>query len=227
MRLGASSLAPRPQHTQPVVVLAGVFLLALPPRRVQRNAARLVLKPVAVQRTAVAADDAPEPEGFPPESLGNFQSSQPRKVVPKTAPAPVRQVILGLLQLAAVVGVLILWPGAGHSDHIPIRVWQAAALYCTFFGFAGLRRTLKYGKLSSRKNHAQVFSHASKRAIISYVVVVALGTAPTHSHAHVHPMAKCVAEHLHFTCLHICKLSQALQAFDFTTARQWHGTHKA
>ncbi|KAL3130590.1 hypothetical protein ABBQ38_008395 [Trebouxia sp. C0009 RCD-2024] len=175
MRLGTSSTAPRLYLTRPSAVLAAVSVSTLPACRAQRKARRTVCRPVAVQRTAVAADDAPGPEGFPSESLGNFQSSQPRRAVPKPTPTHLRKVVLGVLQLSAVVGLLILGPARFHSDHIPTRVWQAAALYCTFFGFGGLRRTLKYGQLSSRKNDAQVSTWAGKRAIVIFVVLIVIG----------------------------------------------------
>lgn len=175
MRLGSSLTAPRQYHTRPSTVLTGVFVS--PPSRARPKACHTVCRPVAVQRTAVAADDAQGPEGFPSESLGNFQSSQARRAEPKPTPTHLTKVVLGVLQLSAVVGLLILGPARFHSDHIPTRVWQAAALYCTFFGFGGLRRTLKYGKLSSRKNDAQVSTWAGKRAILIFVVLIVIGTA--------------------------------------------------
>lgn len=184
MRLGSPSLAPRHQYTPKSLNLVHVsspvsFVSALPPRRllhVGLRARHIVLRPTAAQRTAVAADEVPEPnEGFPSESLGNFRSSQPRKAVLKPAPTNFKKVLLALVQLSAVVALLILLPAWIACKCIPARAWQAAALYSVFFGFGGLRRTLKYGKLSSRKNDAQVLTGQGKRAIILFVLLVVAG----------------------------------------------------
>ena len=186
MQLGASSLAPRHRHVPRAFSLSDVspafpFASALPPRRLllRFSARRVVFKPTAAQHTAVAADEVPEPsEGFPSESLGNFRSSQPRRAVPKPAPMNIRKVLLALLQLSAVVSLLILLPAWISCKRIPARAWQAATLYSIFFGFGGLRRTLKYGKLSSRKNDAQVSTGQGRRAIIFFVLLVVAGTVP-------------------------------------------------
>ena len=184
MRLGLSSLAPLhryiPKFSTSVDVSPPVsFVSALPPRtllRVKNKARHIVLQPTTAQRTAVAADEEPEPnESFPSESLRNFRSSQPRKAVLKPPPTNFRKVLLALLQLSAVVALLILVPAWIVCECIPARVWQAAALYSIFFGFGGLRCTLKYGKLSSRRNDAQVSTGQGKRAISFFVLLVAAG----------------------------------------------------
>lgn len=185
MRLGSFTLAPR--HCYIPRVLKSIYISrrasfgpVLPPRRllpVKFKARRIVFQPTAAQRTAVAADEVPEPnEDFPSESLGNFHSSQPRRAVLKPAPIDVRKVLLAALQLSAVVALLILLPAWIVCKCIPARVWQAAALYSIFFGFGGLRRTLKHGKLSSRKHDAQVSTGQGKRAIIVFVLLVVAGT---------------------------------------------------
>lgn len=185
MRLGSSLLAPRhryiPRVLQPThVSWRNFFGPALPPRRLlpaKFKARRIVFQPTAAQRTAVAADEVPEPnEEFPSESLGNFRSGQPRRAVLKPAPTSIRKVLLAVLQLSAVVALLILLPAWVVCKCIPARVWQAAALYSVFFGFGGLRRTLKHGKLSSRKHDAQVSTGQGKRAIILFVLLVVAGT---------------------------------------------------
>ncbi|KAL0049685.1 hypothetical protein WJX82_007625 [Trebouxia sp. C0006] len=55
------------------------------------------------------------------------------------------------------------------------KVWAVAAIYCVFFGFGGIRRTLKYGKLSSRKQDAQVSTWQGKWAIATFVLLVIAG----------------------------------------------------
>lgn len=184
MRLGSSSLAPRhryiPKSYNSVDVSPPVsFVSALPRRRVLRvklKTRHTVFQPTTAQRTAVAAGERPEPnDGFPSESLGNFRFGQPRKAEVKPAPTDFRKVLLSLLQLSAIVALLILLPAWIACKCIPARAWQAAALYSVFFGFGGLRRTLKYGKLSSRKNDAQVSTGQGKRAIILFVLLVVAG----------------------------------------------------
>ena len=187
MRLGSPSLAPRHRYTPKYFNLVDVssrvsLSSVLPPRRLLHvgfKARHTVFQLTAAQRTALAADEVPEPnEGFPSESLGNFRSSQPRKAVLKPAPANLKKVLLALVQLSAVVALLILLPAWIACKHIPARAWQAAALYSVFFGFGGLRRTLKYGKLSSRKNDAQVSTGQGKQAIILFVLLVIAGKDP-------------------------------------------------
>lgn len=185
MRLGSSLLAPRhcylPRVLNPVYApWRDSFGPVLPLRRllhVKFKVRRIVFQPTAAQGTAVAADEVPEPnEEFPSESLGNFRSGQPRRAVLKPAPTDVRKVLLAILQLSAVVALLLLLPAWIVCKCIPARVWQAAALYSIFFGFGGLRRTLKYGRLSSRKHDAQVSTGQGKRAIIFFVLLVVAGT---------------------------------------------------
>lgn len=183
MRLGLSSLAPRHQYTSRVLNLHASspvsFVSALThhrPLHVKFKARQIVCQPTAAQRTAVAADEVPEPnEGFPSESLGNFRFSQPRRAVAKPVPINLGKVLLAVLQLSAVVALLILLPAWIACKCIPARAWQAAALYSIFFGFGGLRRTVKYGKLSSRKNDAQLSTGQGKRAIMLFVLVVVAG----------------------------------------------------
>ena len=185
MRLGSSLLAPRhcyvPKVLNPIHVLwRDSFGPVLPLRKllqVKFKARRKVFPATAAQRTAVAADEVPEPnEEFPSESLGNFRSSQPRRAVLKPVPTDARKVLLAILQLSAVVALLLLLPAWIVCQCIPARVWQAAALYSIFFGFGGLRRTMKYGKLSSRKHDAQVSTGQGKRAVIIFVLLVVAGT---------------------------------------------------
>lgn len=135
-----------------------------------------VLQPIAARRTAIATDDLPDPE-FPADALTNFRSSQPRKTAPKPTPTDVKKVLLALVHLSAVVALLILLPVWLTCKQIPLKAWLAAALYSVFFGFGGLRRTLKYGKLTNRRNDAQVSTAQGKRAIVLFVLCVFLGIA--------------------------------------------------
>lgn len=128
---------------------------------------------VAAQRTALATDDAHDPEDFPFQSLTNFSSGQARRAAPKLPPA--RKVSLSLLQLSTVIALLIIGPAWVFCQCITPRVWAAAAVYCVFFGFGGIRRTLKYGKLSSRKQDAQVSTWQGRWAIATFVLLVIAG----------------------------------------------------
>ena len=127
---------------------------------------------VAAQRTALATDDADGPE-FPFQSLSNFSSAQARRAAPKIPPA--RKLSLSLLQLGTVIAFLIIGPAWLFCKCITPRVWAVAAIYCVFFGFGGIRRTLKYGKLSSRKQDAQVSTWQGKWAIATFVLLVIAG----------------------------------------------------
>ncbi len=127
---------------------------------------------VAAQRTALATDDADGPE-FPFQSLSNFSSAQARRAAPKIPPA--RKLSLSLLQLGTVLAFLIIGPAWLFCKCITPRVWAVAAIYCVFFGFGGIRRTLKYGKLSSRKQDAQVSTWQGKWAIATFVLLVIAG----------------------------------------------------
>ena len=151
-------------------------LLCTRRRPFSTKARHRVLQPVAARRTAIATDDLPDPE-FPADALSNFRSSQPRRIAPKATPTDVKKVLLALVQLSAVVALLILLPVWFSCKQVPPRAWLAAALYSVFFGFGGLRRTLKYGKLTSRKNDAQVSTTQGKRAIVLFVLLVVAGTA--------------------------------------------------
>ena len=163
-----------------------------------------VLRLTAARRTAVATDDTSDSDGFSSESLSNFRSSQPRRAVPKPPSADVRKVTLALLQLLAVVACLILLPAWLCCKTIPPRAWLATALYTVFFGAGALRRTLKYGKLSSRKKDAQVSTEQGKWAIILFVVLVVAGKSPNqlncqtswHLRVHVHWTARVLANNI-------------------------------
>ena len=133
-----------------------------------------VISPTAVQRTAVAAD-VPDPENFPSQALSNFSPGQARKASTKLAPASYQKLILALLQLFAVVALLIVWPAWLFCKCIPVRVWYITTVYLSFFGFGGLRRTLLHGKLSSRKQDAQVATQQGKWAIAVFVVLIVAG----------------------------------------------------
>ena len=128
---------------------------------------------VAAQRTALATDDADGPEDFPFQSLTKFSSGQARRAAAKIPPA--RSLSLSLLQLGTVIALLIIGPAWLFCKCITPRVWAAAAIYCVFFGFGGIRRTLKYGKLSSRKQDAQVRTWQGKWAIATFVLLVIAG----------------------------------------------------
>ncbi len=128
---------------------------------------------VAAQRTALATDDADGPEDFPFQALTNFSSGQARRAAPRIPPA--RKLSLSLLQLGTVIALLIIGPVWLFCKCITPRVWAAAAIYCVFFGFGGIRRTLKYGKLSSRKQDAQVSTWQGKWAIATFVLLVIAG----------------------------------------------------
>lgn len=223
MRLELSSLAPRHLYTRRVLKLIELsspvsFVSVLTHRRplhVKFKARHIDCQPTAAQRTAVAADEVPEPnEGFPSESLRNFRSSQPRRAVAKPAPTNFGKVLLALLQLSAVVALLILLPAWIACKCIPARVWQAAALYSIFFGFGGLRRTLKYGKLSSRQNDAQVSTGQGKRAIILFVLLVVAGivhvnlpnkSTPASCHDLQGRPHGCLSEQRRFFCVSIAR----------------------
>lgn len=140
------------------------------PNRVR---ARRRVLPLAAQRTAMATDDVPDGEDFPPQSLTNFSTSHARRAVARSHPT--RELYLSLLQLTAVIVLLIICPAGLFCKHISPRVWAAATIYYVFFGFGGLRRTLKYGKLSSRKQDAQVHTQQGTWAIATFVVLVVAG----------------------------------------------------
>ena len=127
---------------------------------------------VAAQLTALATDDADGPEDFPIQSLTNFSSGQARRAAPKVPPA---KLSLSLLQLGTVIALLIIGPAWLFCKCITPRVWAAAAIYCVFFGFGGIRRTLKYGKLSSRKQDAQVSTWQGRWAIATFALLVIAG----------------------------------------------------
>ena len=80
-----------------------------------------------------------------------------------------------MLQLFVVLALLILWPAWLFCKRIPARVWAAATIYSVFFGLGGLRRTLKFGKLSSRKLDAQVGTKQGRGAIAVFVLLVVAG----------------------------------------------------
>ncbi len=128
---------------------------------------------VAAQRTALATDDADRPEDFPFQALTNFSSGQGRRAASKIPPG--RKLSLSLLQLGTVIALLIIAPAWWFCKCVTPRVWAAAAIYCVFFGFGGIRRTLKYGKLSSRKQDAQVSTWQGKWAIATFVLMVIAG----------------------------------------------------
>lgn len=144
----------------------------------QTRARRRVLL-LAAQRTAMATDDVPDGEDFPPQSLTNFSTGHARRAVAKSH--PIRDLYLSLLQLTAVIVLLIICPAWLFCKHIYPRVWAAATIYYVFFGFGGVRRTLKYGKLSSRKQDAQVHTRQGTWAIATFIVLVVAGEADMQS----------------------------------------------
>lgn len=126
----------------------------------------------AAQRTAIATDGAPDPEDFPWQLLSNYSTSQARRAAAKPAAPSAGKIILSLLHTFAVIALLILFPAWVSYKCIPAREWAAAAAYFIFFGFGGLRRTLSYGKLSSRRKDAQVPIQQGKAATVCFVLIV-------------------------------------------------------
>lgn len=206
MRLGSPALAARHRYTPGVLHAVHVpwrvsLVSVLPPRRLLRvkfKARHIVFQPTAAQRTAVTADEVPEPhEGFPSENFRNSRSSQPRRAVLTSALEVLAsaldklenaiKILNAMNDLVVVIALVILLPAWLACKCIPARAWQAAALYYIFFGFGVLQRTLKYGKVRSRKHDAHVSTWQGKRATILFVLFVVAGTVHVSLYINMHP----------------------------------------
>lgn len=132
-------------------------------------------RPVAAQRTAVATDNEPDPDNFPAEAISNFSASQARRTTPIPTPVSVAQLVSIVFQLTVVIGLLLILPSWFIYHSVPARVWTVAAVYSLFFGFGGIRRVIKYGKLSSREQDAQVATANGSRNHVLFIATVVAG----------------------------------------------------
>ena len=143
-------------------------------------------------RTAVGLAEEPEPEDFPPQSLTNFASGTPRRTS-RTAEKPIVQKLqeriqkeaaglvktwkpsLQLLQLVAVVTLLIEVPAA--LSHVPSggRVQQLTLLYLAFFGLGSVIRLWVHGKLTPRRQDAQVQTRSGVLSLIMFIILIVAG----------------------------------------------------
>ena len=81
---------------------------------------------------------------------------------------------LQLLQLAVVLGLLVLLPAFLHDGGMDLALpWQLYASYYAFFALGSVYRIIKYGRLAPRSSDVQVTaSWASRLAFVVFVAVV-------------------------------------------------------
>lgn len=132
----------------------------------QQAAPQQVAQPAQAQPAAAASsgDDALQPPADAPSP-----TTTPQRALSAVA------VALQALQLAAVVGALILWPAAVISGGLSRpRIWVVALAYLVFFGQGSVRRVLRHGRLAARSADKQGATLASRIAWLAFVITVPL-----------------------------------------------------
>lgn len=144
-------------------------------------------------RTAVGVSERPEPDDFPPEALTNLNSGKARRTSSAAKkPTKLQQLAdwfkqalsrdltslkdgLQLLQLCVLVSLLFVTPAYLFCGKIPQQADHLGLVYLAFFGFGSVRRIWIHGKLTSRRQDAQVQTPSGKLSLVVFVLMIVAG----------------------------------------------------